>query len=191
MATMKKRMFCVACGSDELAVYYPTPEAVARTVIEMASIDSDRLTVLEPSAGLGDLARLALERTPHVDCVEIQPALASRLDRSGQYRNVRQGDFLELDAKAEFDRIVMNPPFEKGADMAHVEHAMAFLRPGGVLVAVVSAMSGRRERRADKAFARRVDPWTTDRQRLPGGAFAEVGTNVVCDILRLEVPGSR
>jgi hypothetical protein len=33
----------------------------------------------------------------------------------------------------------MNPPFEKTQDVAHVRHAFQFLKPGGVLAAVVSA----------------------------------------------------
>ena len=54
---------------------------------------------------------------------------------------VQCADFLELspDDLGTFDRVVMNPPFEKAQDVAHVRHAFQFLKPGGVLAAIVSA----------------------------------------------------
>jgi hypothetical protein len=45
-----------------------------------------------------------------------------------------------------FDRVVMNPPFDHGADIKHVEHARKFLKPGGRLVAVVANGPRQRER---------------------------------------------
>lgn len=44
-------------------------------------------------------------------------------------------DFLEH--QGEYDRIIQNPPFGNGADMAHVQHAYDLLKPGGRLVSVV------------------------------------------------------
>jgi 16S rRNA G1207 methylase RsmC len=41
-------------------------------------------------------------------------------------------------ATGAYDRIVMNPPFENGQDIAHVEHAYELLSPGGRLVTVMS-----------------------------------------------------
>ena len=189
MAKMgKKAMFCTACGSTSVSVFYPTPESVACRVIEAASLDRAGLEVLEPSAGTGNLARLAAERGAVVDCVELQAGLAAELSRSGRYRNVWQGDFLSREPCARYDRVIMNPPFENGADGAHVEHAAAFLKPGGVLVAVVSRMAGRREsRRADKAFAAFLDGARTRRTPLPENAFKSVGTSVACDLVRVEV----
>ena len=183
----ERRMFCGRCGSTDLSVYYPTPEAVGREVIAYASIDRADLTVLEPSAGTGDLARLAAETGAAVDCVELQPSMATELKKSGRYRTVAQGDFLARPPKAIYDRVVMNPPFERGADIDHVEHAVRFLVPGGVLVAVVSAMTGKRaNRKADQRFARLLDTMGTGRMRLPEGAFREVGTDVTADLVRLE-----
>ena len=189
MAKMgRKAMFCTACGSTSVSVFYPTPEPVACRVIEAASLDRAGLEVLEPSAGTGNLARLAAEHGAVVDCVELQAGLAAELSRSGRYRHVWQGDFLSREPCARYDRVVMNPPFENGADAAHVQHAAAFLKPGGVLVAVVSRMAGRREsRRADKAFAAFLVRMHTHRTPLPEDAFKAVGTSVACDLVRVEV----
>ncbi len=44
-----------------------------------------------------------------------------------------RADFLAVtpDTLGTFDRILMNPPFERGADAEHVRHAFRFLTPGG------------------------------------------------------------
>ena len=184
----KKNMFCAECGSTELSVYYPTPEAVGRMVIEQADI-SPGMTVLEPSAGTGNLARLAADADAKVDCMEIQGSFAIGLAQSGLYRNVWHSDFLAdtaWETLDRYDRVIMNPPFEKGADMAHVERALGFLKPGGILVAIVSSMTGQRRSKADKAFTELLKRHGATRTELPRGAFAETGTNVACDIVRLE-----
>lgn len=41
----------------------------------------------------------------------------------------------------QYDAIVMNPPFERLQDIDHVRHAFRFLKPGGRLVAIMSAGS--------------------------------------------------
>ena len=58
--------------------------------------------------------------------------------RAKGYRNVVPGDFMKyLDYvgpehnNAIYDRILMNPPFEHGQDVDHVEHAFNLLKPGG------------------------------------------------------------
>src|SRR5205085_10643498 len=68
-----------------------------------------------------------------------------------------------------FDRIVMNPPFDRGADIEHVEHARRFLKPGGRLVAVVT--NGPRQRD-------RLGPIAAEWIDLPDGTFKEQGTAV-------------
>lgn len=187
----KKRMFCMDCGSANLGVYYPTPEAVGHYVINAADLHKPTLgplTVLEPSAGTGELARLAVKAGAVVDCVEIQDGFVDQLRESGLYQNVFRWDFLSFKAVPhviDYDRIIMNPPFENGADMKHVIHAIDFLKPGGILVAVMSVMAGQRERKADREFAQIV-AWHSGKELpLPDGAFADVGTQVRCKMVRL------
>ena len=66
--------------------------------------------------------------------IEINPTLRDLLETKGY--NVVDCDFLEH--TGEYDRIVMNPPFEKGQDIDHVRHAYELLKPGGKLVAIMS-----------------------------------------------------
>ena len=184
----KRNMFCGDCGSTNLSVYFPTPESVAHTVLHHAKVIPDRLplSVLEPSAGTGNLARLAAHVGAEVDCVEIQSGFADQLIAEGIYRNVWCSDFLTRAAKPIYDRIIMNPPFENGADMEHVERAVAYLKPDGILVAVMSSMAGQRRGRKDKAFATKLTDWRASETELPRNVFAEVGTNIACKLVRIQ-----
>jgi hypothetical protein len=119
--------------------YYPTPESIARTVIELADIGPED-TVLEPSAGQGGISDfLPKERTV---CVEISDLHCKILDAKG-LKTVRD-DFIdwshiEYCKRTSFDRIVMNPPFSEGRWKAHLEAAYGLLGSGGRLVAVLPA----------------------------------------------------
>ena len=60
-------------------------------------------------------------------------------------------DFLETTPEPVYDRVIMNPPFTRGADAKHVLHALGFVKPGGLLVSV---MSNGASYRGDKAYER-------------------------------------
>jgi protein-L-isoaspartate O-methyltransferase len=148
---------------------FPTPPDLARRVVELAGIEAVH-RVLEPSAGTGNLLRAIME---HCTCekvaVEINPKLAA-LCQSLTPDRVLCADFLALNGSlGEFDRIVMNPPFENGADIKHIRHALEHLKPGGRLVAICA--NGPRQR---EAFMDEAEHW----EDLPAGSFKESGTNV-------------
>jgi protein-L-isoaspartate O-methyltransferase len=157
---------------------FPTPPEIARRLVELAEID-DAHRVLEPSAGTGNLLR-AIGDGPDKVAVEINPQLVEALSRCGvSGLSVRQGDFLEMDSGlGEFDRVVMNPPFDHGADIGHVEHSRKCLKPGGRLVAVVANGPRQRERLLLVASA-----WI-DR---PAGSFSEQGMTVNAAIVIVDV----
>lgn len=93
--------------------------------------------ILEPSAGTGALLAAidAAGGGSTTVAVELDRALAEAL--ATRYRDVRAADFLEEAANlGQFDRIVMNPPFHNGADIAHIGQAVQLLVPGGRLVAL-------------------------------------------------------
>ena len=56
---------------------------------------------------------------------------------SGARLTVVIGDFLTIKQDPVFDAVLMNPPFQNAQDMAHVTHAWGFVKPGGVLVAIM------------------------------------------------------
>ena len=174
--------------------HFPTPELVAYDVIEMARLYKNvnpPLQVLEPSAGEGNIARLAAKEGVIVDCIEIQPHLAKILEASGQYRRVMQGDFLAHPPKPIYDRVVMNPPFDRERDIDHVMHAMKFLKDDGILVAVMSAGTEWRETKKSRAFRDYMNGLNASWRDLPMGAFSEVGTNVNTIVLSANKDGRK
>lgn len=119
--------------------YFPTPEPLARQLIEMAGIQASH-SVLEPSAGQGHIARLIQEITRNIQCVEIQRDNCDVLETLGLRYD--HADFLQcspLSLSERFDCVVMNPPFEQQQDIEHVMHAFKFLKKGGRLATIMSS----------------------------------------------------
>ena len=176
---------------------FMTSPSVAARVIETACIQRGQ-RVLEPSAGTAALALPAREAGADITCVEIQPGLAHELRVVHRFSDVIEGNFLGLDpARFEpFDCVVMNPPFDRGRDSDHVRHAYDFLKPGGVLVAIMSARAEFGEDKRHKALHRLIEqakPLDNWRRQvwfdLPPGSFAHAGTNVNTVILAIRKPG--
>jgi len=116
--------------------FFPTPEPLVKRMLDLAQIkDGDR--VLEPSAGSGSIADAVREAHPDasLDVVEIAPLLRELLTAKGH--NLVGRDFLEV--RGRWDKIVMNPPFERMQDVDHVRHAYDLLSSGGRAVSIISA----------------------------------------------------
>lgn len=112
--------------------FYPTPPDLAAELVRVADIQPGH-RVLEPSAGLGAIASLLPE-----NAVLVESAGLHCLALEAKFRDVRYADFL-LWRDGLFDRIVMNPPFDGGRAIRHLEHAASMVAPGGRLVAVLPA----------------------------------------------------
>lgn len=124
------------CIPDQKAhQFYPTPEKVAKIAVEIAAIE-DHHRCLEPSAGIGGIAdHLPKDRTT---CVEISQLHADILQAKG-FKVIRD-DFLSwAPGQEQFDRVVMNPPFDQGRWQAHLQGAADLVKPHGRLVAVLPA----------------------------------------------------
>lgn len=157
--------------------WFPTPPAVAGEVLDAADLTAG-MVVLEPSAGEGALAGPAAAAGCVVDCVEQDAGRVRVLIGAGFARAVTWADFLSVPPNPVYDRVVMNPPFADKADIAHVTHALRFLRPGGLLVAVMSAGVSFRDDRQTAAFREVVEQAGGDIEPLPEGSFRESGTDV-------------
>lgn len=153
---------------------FPTPLAIAARMVELAEIEPGH-RVLEPSAGTGNILR-AIGPGPDKVAVEINPQLVEQLAKAGiSGLHIHQADFLACNGNlGMFDRIVMNPPFERGADIQHIQHALGMLAPGGRLVALCA--SGPRQQEKLKSQA---EYW----EDLPAGSFQSQGTNVNITLL--------
>ena len=160
---------------------FPTPPALAERMVEEADILPGH-SVLEPSAGTGAILAALPNVRPFgsVTAVEINATLAASLEQVAD--ETICGDFLEQNGNlGTFDRILMNPPFENGADIKHIQHAMKMLKPGGRLVAICA--NGPRQQTTLKPLAENSGGWYED---LPAGTFASQGTNVNTALLLIE-----
>lgn len=167
---------------------YFTPAALAARVVELAQVGG--CNVLEPSAGRGAIATECLAQgAESVFCYEIQPQHAEVLSLDGRYQDVICDDFLKHTPGSydeRFERIVMNPPFAKGAALKHVEHALTkWLAPDGRLVAVIPNIIETRafEKFVNTNFVKRFASWSYE--KIPAGSFRESGADVSTVILTL------
>lgn len=181
--------------------FYPTPAALADKMLE--GIDWKAQNVLEPSAGKGDLAKVCAEKIKEqnrgywrdndktyfdrVDCIEVDPNLRAILKDKG-FRVVHD-DFLTFDTFKCYDLIVMNPPFNKGAE--HLMKAISLAeKTGAQIVCLLNAETIR-------------NPYSYTRQKLleaieaHGGTVEDCGkaflsaerkTGVEAVIVRLNIP---
>ncbi len=168
--------------------FFETPLDVVWRLVELARIQPG-MTVLEPSAGRGAIAR---EIKEHVSCalacVELDPAHTADLKPLCDLLHTGT-DFLQFElgpGAAGYDRIVMNPPFSGGQDAEHVAHAFDLLGPGGRLVAIVG--DGAMTHASSKCQRLRdlFDVFGVTEEQLPAGTFAESGTNAKTRIIVLQ-----
>lgn len=160
--------------------FFATPKALASKLVARANVKLGE-RALEPSAGEGAIAKALRDAGASIACVELSLDNVNHLLKEGFH--VHQCNFLEFRSEARFDVIVMNPPFSEG--VAHVEHALTFLRPGGRLVTILDAGVMSRSDKATKAFRARI----TDFEELPSETFKESGTQVRTVIIEIQ-PGA-
>jgi predicted RNA methylase len=175
--------------------FFETPEDVARKMADIATLRPNE-RVLEPSAGLGAIARIASQIVglENVVCYEADPQRRLALINAGlSVRGHAEAgndfcDFLSVDPKRiiDIDVVLMNPPFARGQDIAHVLHAFNFLQLGGRLVAITSPGWTFRQERKYQEFREFVEQHMFHQEALPAGTFKASGTNASAILLGLE-----
>lgn len=162
------------------ADFFPTPTWLADQVAGLLDIGPATARILEPSAGVGALAKAArrLCSLPEIHCVELLPDNAKALREAGFI--VTEGDFLKMTPGdlGTFDAVIANPPFGGRADIHHVRHALSFLRVGGRLAAIMSAGIAYRQDRLAREFRALVTEHSGRITENPEGSFLESGTGV-------------
>jgi protein-L-isoaspartate O-methyltransferase len=166
--------------------FFETPPAVVARLMETADVPDGSVS-LEPSAGKGAIAVPLSEVSGSLDAIELLPKnaaeLRARLNGSGM---VYEMDFLSTTHDPVYDRIVMNPPFARQADIHHVMHAVKSLRPGGRLVSVMSAGVTFRDNRLTNDLRQLVADRGGKIEPLPPGSFKASGTLVNACIVSME-----
>lgn len=129
--------------------FYPTPSKLAGKMLSYVDW-KNVFTILEPSAGKGDLAdavsafarnyrnsrRISFnENDTYIDCIERDSDLAALL--RGKGRHVVHDDFLTFRSFKKYDLCIMNPPFDSGDE--HFLHALSLMERGGQIVCLLNA----------------------------------------------------
>ena len=127
--------------------FFPTPSNVAGRLLQGVNWKIVE-TILEPSAGKGDLMDYALEAYKQVtgrrvydseridyECIEIDTNLQAILTGKG-YRVVHD-DFLSYTTRKRYDLILMNPPFSNGE--LHLLYALDMIENGGQVACILNA----------------------------------------------------
>jgi len=72
-----------------------------------------------------------------------------------------------------YDRIIMNPPFSNGRDIAHVQHAYSLLRPGGRLVALMGESAFTNQNKRAEEFRAWLEELGGTDEKLAEGTFQD------------------
>lgn len=166
--------------------FFPTPQSLAARMADLAEIKPG-MTVLEPSAGTGRLADAAKQRGAKVEAIEVASSLRDILTKKGH--EIIGSDFNEVPIAQRYDRIMMNPPFEKGQDMAHVRRAYDMLKPGGKMVAVMGEGGFFRSDKQAEGFRQWLREVGGMSEKLPEGTFKESNTGVNTRLVTITKPG--
>jgi Domain of unknown function (DUF4942) len=125
--------------------FYPTPHKLIQKMLLHIDFRSIR-TVLEPSAGKGNLAEAIIERFKYnksyhrkdnydIDTIEIDNNLQYIL--KGKGLRLVHDDFLTYNTYKKYDAIILNPPFSQGEK--HLLKAIEMQRLGGKIVCLLNA----------------------------------------------------
>ena len=177
--------------------FYPTPERVAADML--AGLDFYCISsILEPSAGKGDLADAAKQRMRairsdrwnkvnwDIDTIELNPELRHILAGKG-YRVVHD-DFLTYDTAKHYDLIVMNPPFFGGDK--HLLKAIEMQKRGGQIVCLLNAETVKNPcTNARRKLAKKLEEYSASIEFLEKAfAQAERKTDVEIALVKINIP---
>ena len=172
--------------------FYPTPKESGQRLVQFAQVEPGN-SILEPSAGSGALVDVLIEEVPdiRVSYCELNVFLLETLRL--KYSANANIHFLSRDCEelseqqcdGGFNRVIMNPPFDRGRDVRHVLRAFDFLAPGGILAAIVSEGSFSRSDKNSTTFHNFLRTHETSTIALPDDCFKAVGTRVRCRMVRV------
>lgn len=207
MGSTQLSIFEVTESERAKKTFYPTPEALAKKLLEgldWCFVES----ILEPSAGKGDLARVCAGlrkqagyngyyptseyswddaiRNADIDCIEIDPTLRAVLEQ--QNFRVIHDDFLAYETQKRYHLIAMNPPFDRGA--AHLLHALDLMERGGEIRCILNAETLRNPYTDQRReLAKRLKDLNAEVEFVQDGfKDAERSTDVEIALVRVSIP---
>lgn len=175
--------------------FYFTSRPLANLLVSYADLRDDPESLhLEPSAGEGHIAEVMRFAAPlaTLRVMEIDQYRRSILERRGFSVHYYQAesDFLKfprLESFRHFDRIIMNPPFNRQEYLKHILHALrSHLTPhNGRLVSVVPVTVDDLDSRLAEEFRAELKRYGHVWYENDPDAFKEAGTNIPTKTLLL------
>lgn len=165
--------------------YYPTPVEAVDRMFYSVHLTND-MRVLEPSCGCGRIMDKVKQSGVQVFGIEYDAGRANEARAKGHA--VTTKNFLEVHPTGDFDLVAMNPPFYGKHYIKHIEHALKFLKSGGVLVSILPSSARYSHKLIDKEWLKNNDAAASKYHQwsdLPVGTFASSGTNINTTILIL------
>jgi type I restriction-modification system DNA methylase subunit len=183
--------------------FFPTPPAVAERLVELAELKSGDM-ILEPSAGQGAIIKaidrelsvlqqvnekynLGVTITNKVYAYELMPVNRVFLKKIENCELIGE-DFLTEAGKTLYDKIIANPPFSKNQDIEHVLKMWECLKPGGMIVTIMSKHWQHCNFKKETAFRNWLTDVNADIHEIEAGAFKESGTIVGSCIVVIDKP---
>jgi hypothetical protein len=179
--------------------FYPTPPSVISKMLADLKFN-EITTVLEPSAGKGDIADAVQDkfknyegnwrskRTADIDTIELDDNLRHILKGKGY--KVIHDDFLTLETFKSYDLLIMNPPFSNGDK--HLLKALDMQKSGGKVVCLLNAETIKNPySNTRKDLCRKLDEYEVEVEFM-GGAFADAErkTDVEIALIKVDIPKS-
>ncbi len=165
--------------------FFATPKHIALKMIELAEINPEKQTTLEPSAGHGAITRAFNEVHGDFAIFAYELMEANRMVLAKDPNVIILGDdFLKCDQK--FDVIVANPPFNKNQDIDHVLHMFDCLNEGGRIVTIMGTGWQFRSGKKETAFREWALKHVYLTYPLESGTFKESGTMVETVLLVID-----
>ncbi len=177
--------------------FYPTPAALAALLLDGPNW-SRVGAVLEPSARKGDLAAAIMNMIElkkgydyrrnqvDLDCIEIDKNLRHIL--TGKEYRVIHDDFLTFSTYKVYDAIIMNPPFDRGAE--HLLKALSIQQKGGYIACILNAQTIKNPHTyARKSLVNKLTEYGAE-ITFHDGAFADAErkTGVEVAIVKVSIP---
>lgn len=121
--------------------FFPTPKTLIEKMLEEYKTKPLPKNILEPSAGKGDIIdyinkiQAKRQAKSNIYAIEFVPELQEILKQK-QNCKLLGDDFLNHNPQINYDLIIMNPPFDRGAE--HVLHAWSILKNGDKIIALLN-----------------------------------------------------
>lgn len=165
--------------------FYPTPKNIVDKILSISEIKPN-MTILEPSAGKGDLIKQIVDC--QITAIELNPILCEILKTYKNF-NVINIKFEDFTSEEKYDRIIMNPPFSNRLDAKHIFKAFNYhLKDNGILIAIHSSSIINANDKYSKNFQNLCENFLVKRIELNSGDFKDSGkgTNIKTFITKLQ-----